>query len=477
MDRMQATPRIRPVIGGLADMLAASSSPERTQQMQGLMQFLPVPDIAQTLDRISYGEPITTGTGMTTELRPEAKNSLAMLLGFLPIGRAAEPAAMAAGRAGERVAERVVPQVMERGGLPAEMLGAMAQGTQSPATVFHGSPHLFQKFDASKIGTGEGNQTYGYGLYLAQNRATADDYARVLGGEQVLYKGKPLDANDPKAFLSNFASGNKMEGQELVQFWTDRVNESRLAARQKNPDWRTAESAKMLKQRQAILREAKKFNPADYEFKKMGNIYQVDLPDKQIARMLDFDKPLSQQAQPVREALSRLGIAVDDRKLADFDDALLGALTSDAPAGALPRRPMNMTGEEVIKELQRNPSRYLPQMMQGRELTQAMINPAQGASAVLRQAGIPGIRYLDQGSRSNFRVQNTVRGQPYGEPVSFMTERQAQDYIKEQAAKGFGTEMLPGTSNFVVFPGMEDMLRIEQINEQPIQSLLQTLGR
>ena len=30
-------------------------------------------------------------------------------------------------------------------------------------TVFHGSPHLFEKFDLSKIGTGEGNQSYGRG--------------------------------------------------------------------------------------------------------------------------------------------------------------------------------------------------------------------------------------------------------------------------------------------------------------------------
>jgi hypothetical protein len=112
-------------------MLAASYSPERTQQMQGLMQFLQVPEIAQTLDRISYGEPITTGRGMTTALRPEAKSTLGALLGLVPMGRAAEPVAMAAGRAGERVAERVVPQVMERGGLPAEMLGAMAQGSRS----------------------------------------------------------------------------------------------------------------------------------------------------------------------------------------------------------------------------------------------------------------------------------------------------------------------------------------------------------
>ena len=33
------------------------------------------------------------------------------------------------------------------------------------------------------------------------------------------------------------------------------------------------------------------------------------------------------------------------------------------------------------------------------------------------------------------------------------------------------------TSNFVVFPGMEDMLRIEQINNQPVESLFRSLGR
>jgi len=34
-------------------------------------------------------------------------------------------------------------------------------------TVWHGSPHKFDKFDICKIGTGEGAQAYGHGLYLA----------------------------------------------------------------------------------------------------------------------------------------------------------------------------------------------------------------------------------------------------------------------------------------------------------------------
>jgi hypothetical protein len=50
---------------------------------------------------------------------------------LLPVPSGANRAAMAAGRAGERMAERVVPQVMERGGMPAGLLDAFAQGSAS----------------------------------------------------------------------------------------------------------------------------------------------------------------------------------------------------------------------------------------------------------------------------------------------------------------------------------------------------------
>ncbi|MFK5282901.1 hypothetical protein ACI3PL_25375, partial [Lacticaseibacillus paracasei] len=51
------------------------------------------------------------------------------------------------------------------------MMGAgMADnGMMKAATVWHGSPHKFDKFDASKIGAGEGAQSYGHGLYFAES--------------------------------------------------------------------------------------------------------------------------------------------------------------------------------------------------------------------------------------------------------------------------------------------------------------------
>ena len=135
-DTLSATPR-NEYLGALADLIAQSYAPERTQQMQGVAKFLSAPAISQTLDRLSYGEPLTTGAGGlggTTRVRPEvleaamavAPAAQPVTMATLQAARAARQAAMKAGMAGERYAERVVPGIMERGGLPAEMLNAMA---------------------------------------------------------------------------------------------------------------------------------------------------------------------------------------------------------------------------------------------------------------------------------------------------------------------------------------------------------------
>jgi hypothetical protein len=135
-DTLSATQR-NEYLGALADLIAQSYAPQRTQQMQGTARFLSMPAISQTLDRLSYGEPLTTGAGGlggTTRIRPEALEAAMAVapaaqpatMATLQAARAARQAAMKAGMAGERYAERVVPGIMERGGLPAEMLTAMA---------------------------------------------------------------------------------------------------------------------------------------------------------------------------------------------------------------------------------------------------------------------------------------------------------------------------------------------------------------
>ena len=52
-------------------------------------------------------------------------------------------------------------------------VGGLVERAKKGIRAFHGSPHDFDKFDVSKIGTGEGAQAYGHGLYFAENEGVA----------------------------------------------------------------------------------------------------------------------------------------------------------------------------------------------------------------------------------------------------------------------------------------------------------------
>jgi hypothetical protein len=235
---------------------------------------------------------------------------------------------------------------------------------QRGAIVYHGSPHKFDAFDSSKIGTGEGAQAYGHGLYLAENPAVAKDYAGALSAAK---------ANRPV--------GN-VDLTQAYQNLPNDVPETLLAARR---DFRALNDAGELSaaDRRDFLTAVKN----NFTASQNGALYKVDLPDSAIAKMLDWDKPLSQQPEMiprVREAMAAKGF--EPWQI----DSMIGR---------------DITGEQV----------------------NAYVGGIQGQAKspeLLRKAGIPGIRYLDGGSR------------------------------------GAGA----GTSNYVVFPGEEGLLKILERN-------------
>ena len=51
-------------------------------------------------------------------------------------------------------------------------------------SAWHGSPHDFNEFDLGAIGTGEGNQAHGWGLYFAKDKKVSKLYKEVLSKEQ-----------------------------------------------------------------------------------------------------------------------------------------------------------------------------------------------------------------------------------------------------------------------------------------------------
>ena len=87
-DELSATQRQYPLVGSLADLLTASTAPDRTPQARMMAEFFGLPSMATTLDRISYGEPLTTGANQTLQMKPETAESLINMLGMgVPAGR------------------------------------------------------------------------------------------------------------------------------------------------------------------------------------------------------------------------------------------------------------------------------------------------------------------------------------------------------------------------------------------------------
>lgn len=385
------------------------------------------------------------------------------LLGQIP-RQAYAAQAERAGMAAERALEPVVQRTLERGGKGAQLLQDLSQGSISPMDVWHGSPHgPFTSFDRTKIGSGEGAQAYGYGHYTGEARGTGEGYRTALTGNQYGDKiiptvdGKPVDTpvlrnlirngQSPEDFIASMQ--NKLESQKAAL--------SKASKEEVLPgvsDYDMAEMA--LGETKKLVDEAKSYIGKEIKAESPGYLYKVDLPDEAIAQMLDWDKPVSKQPTVMTALRSEAEQRVRDRKLGEIENEIRASLPkqevpsdymamfSDAnavqnqevQAKALSKLNKMDLKELVDKELDSMKPADMNWNMTGKEFYELLARRSGGApkaSEIMQKQGVTGIRYLDQGSRN-----------PGGSD----------------------------TSNFVVFPGNEDLLRILEINDKPIGGLL-----
>ncbi|MDO5288544.1 MAG: PLxRFG domain-containing protein [Pseudomonadota bacterium] len=252
--------------------------------------------------------------------------------------------------------------------------------------AWHGTPHRGiedEGFQLNKIGSGEGAQAFGWGIYFASQREVAEGYRGKLS--DVSYEIS-INGDDPYTYIESEGiwqdeRGNQLENSDALvaeALRLDDVEGLRDAVQEALEDedadavlWQDKEHD--LSDAQAAL-ETLDNEPDLFELKEQrGQLYQVEVPED--SDLLDWDKPLSQQPPKVRDALRSLGVDTNEQALADYDDALLSALFDDGPApGKMPRDP---SGQDVYRSL----------------------GSPQQASERLLEVGIPGLRYLDGNSR------------------------------------------------------------------------------
>jgi hypothetical protein len=280
-------------------------------------------------------------------------------------------------------ADKAMSGPLGAGEVVGEMLGPMrGKPPMAEIDVYHGSPHRFEEFDASKIGTGEGAQAYGHGIYFAESPNVAQHYATggggfvpVQGKDNVYFNGQWVqDFSDKKSpeGLAKYAMSQSSTGTTIKEK-TETLNK---IGRKDAADW--------------LEKNADKFNQSK------GNLYTADLPDEMVDRMLDWDKPLSEQSSAIQDLARKIGAG----KAAGPTKAKMKAFIEGKENA---ERGIVAKGEDLYRAL----SDYGGQSVEG--------------SRALQSVGIPGIRYLDAGSR------------------------------------GQGGS---GTRNFVVFPGEEKKVKI-----------------
>jgi hypothetical protein len=255
-------------------------------------------------------------------------------------------------------------------------LASTAPADKPPGiTVFHGSPHDFDAFDASKIGTGEGAQAYGHGLYFAEGEGVAKSYRDKL--ETPTFDAPNLSA-PARAWLDNTVAGNP------IATTADIGQAARNSSKYYGADHPIG---------QAAAEVAQGVKAGDVARVPSGRMYEVNIAaDPQ--HFLDWDKPLSEQHPLVQQALGDLGVDIPSPayKVRPVDGGHVVDYTHDGSNWSASSRVFK-TAEEATRQAD------ITMQMMDRPTGAAVIKRDPGVESKLRDAGIPGIRYLDAGSR------------------------------------------------------------------------------
>jgi len=322
------------------------------------------------------------------------------------------------------------------GGLLARQLMKQPVNRSSVSMMgYHGGRKWAPEKDAplgrprlENVGQGEGAQVYGHGFYVAENPEVGRGYFRALdqnktvyhnelnvGGMDVVKGGVPVDYSPPRRpkgtseFVHNADQARAVLTEDLlIHEW--KIKEAFLQGGESGAkkaildivDERLGASAddwpEIIPHLQRVRsRIQKKGVNVDVDVS-TAHLYKMDVPDDDVAKMLDWDKPLSEQQlrvdtddllEEVTEVLyEKSGYprpSLENSWSRNGWDALESIANPNNPG----IKGRTYTGEDLYADVQDVMTHLVPRN-----------TSAKAASEYLASKGIPGLKYLDQGSRT-----------------------------------------------------------------------------
>lgn len=287
--------------------------------------------------------------------------------------------------------------------------GAMApQGGAESFHGWHGTPHEFEpvegnpfgEFRDDKIGTGEGAQVYGHGHYVAGRRGTAEEYQRNLSKPEILLGGNSLHSTEQPHYIQ--------AAREHLLASMDKKGELDLDRSLLGLD-RMKELSKRYYDEEKRFLDARQLR-GDEEGH--GYIATQDRADRlkdtaeDYKKAFDWVKENKDNFSVRRGNLLKAIATPDEHELLDWDEALGSHHQSvlDKIEKIAPEAMTSMSGEDFYNH-------WVEAFSESGD-TEGLAQKK--ASEFLKEAGIPGIKYADQGSR-NLTGRATYSGE-MGEP-------------------------------------------------------------
>lgn len=321
--------------------------PLSVQGAQATQDFLPLVGdalaLAEAGDAFSRGELAAAGllgTGALVGLVPGAGDALAK-----PV--------MAAGRRAADIARRIEVDPNALGSMGGNIrLKPQADAAPSGIRAYHGSPHSFDKFSMDAIGTGEGAQAYGHGLYFAEAEDVAKKYRDDLSGWSSAGAERTLEA------VGGDVDRAILETQQKLDRLIERSKTGAFQGAERNFNMqRQIQEGKI-----AQLEKYKRTGNFD-----AGSMYEVNI-NANPEDFLDWDAPAPQQSERVRKALTSIANS-DPEVMSKFREAMARGDSGSIYEAILQDKTGTVAGNQA------------------------------GAAKRLQESGILGIKYKDAGSR------------------------------------------------------------------------------
>jgi hypothetical protein len=160
--------------------------------------------------------------------------------------------------------------------------------------VWHGSPHSFDRFSMDKIGTGEGHQAFGHGLYFTDMKGVAKHYAEMLSEDMQFDALSQKENKTIPAWVKQRITRTE-DIDEVIKDWHERIKSAELMIENSLQPWLYENNKAGHIETIKALEKLKKSNNLSA---KKGNVYKATLhkgknPSEYV--YLDWDKPLSEQ--------------------------------------------------------------------------------------------------------------------------------------------------------------------------------------